>query len=330
MSFQTQTVTYDQVFTRFAYNKIGGSKYKDNKYKDRPLLQLLNERKLTGSGGGQQIVHPVNLGTSANGKSLSRNETFSITGDVNETVSRYSWAVVIETCFVSWWDTRETDGNDQKMEKLLDTRTDETKENMNDNLATMIAQSSAAVATDINPLLSIVATSGATGGLNPSTAGQTTWASETEGTIDWSVEGVGRSRQLKRKLNDNKGHPDVLLLPSAFWEETCEIGDAATVINQDIATRGGTKYASLGAQVPVVLGMPVIHDPAWDTAQSATGLMLDLSGTHLVVDPKWDMYMWPFKEMTWFGRLGWATVQVEVAQLTCSARRTSGSLTTIS
>lgn len=330
MTFQTQTVTYDQVFTRFAYNKIGGPKYKDNKYKNRPLLALLNERKLSGSGGGQQIVHPVNLGTSANGRSLGRNETFSITGDVNETVARYSWAVNIETCFVSWWDTRETDGNDMKMEALLDTRTDETKENLNDSLATQIAQTSAALSTDLNPLLSIVATSGASGGLNPATTGQTTWASETEATIDWSVEGVGRARKLKRKIEDNKGHPDVILLPSAFWQETCEIGDAATVINQDISTRGGTKYASLGTTVPVILDLPVIHDPAWDTAQSATGLMLDLSGCHLVVDPKWDMYMWPFKEMTWFGRLGWATVQVEVAQLTCSARRAQGSFTTIS
>ena len=83
-------------------------------------------------------------------------------------------------------------------------------------------------------------------------------------------------------------------------------------------------------QVPFILGMPVIHDPAWDTAQSATGLMLDLSGIHLVVDPMWDMYMWPFKEMAHHGRLGQAAVQVKVCQLTASSRRAQGSMTTIS
>jgi hypothetical protein len=328
MTYPTQTVTLGDVFTRHAYEKVGGSEYEDNKYKNRPLLKLLDERKLTGAGAN--IVHPVNLGTSANGRSLGRNETFSITGNANETWSRYTQSVVIETCFVSWWDIRETGGNQFKMKSILDSRINETRENLEDTLATQIAQTSAASANDVNPLLSIVATSGATGGLNPSTAGQATWASETEATINWGVEGIGRARELHVKLTDNKAKPDVVLLPQAFWLETCEIGDAAMVINQDAKTKGGTKYADLGMQVPFILGMPVIHDPAWDTAQSSTGLMLDLSGIHFVVDPQWDMYMWPFKEMAHHGQLGQASLQVKVVQLTCSARRAQGSMTSIS
>ena len=80
----------------------------------------------------------------------------------------------------------------------------------------------------------------------------------------------------------------------------------------------------------MILGLPVIHDPAWDTAQTATGLVLDFSGIHLVTDDKYDMYMWPFKEMVHHGLLGQVSVQIEVAQLTCSARRWQGSLTTLS
>ena len=70
-------VSLDLVYTRYAYNKIGGSEYKNQKYQRRPLLRLLYERKKTGDGG-QSIVHPVNLGTSASGKSLDRNETFDV------------------------------------------------------------------------------------------------------------------------------------------------------------------------------------------------------------------------------------------------------------
>lgn len=329
MGYPTQTVTQGDVFTRYAYDKIGGNKYKDNKYKNRPLLKLLREHKLSGDGG-PNIVHPVNLGTSANGRSLGRNEKFSITGDANETWSRWTWSVVIETCFVSWWDIRETRGNQFKMQSILDSRIDETSENLEDTISTQISQTTAAATTDINPLLSIVAATGASGNLNPATAGQTTWAAETEGTINWSVEGIGRSRELHVKLTDNKGMPDAILLPTTFWLESCEIGDNAIVINQDASTKGGTKYADLGSRVPFILGMPVIHDPAWDTAQTATGLMLDFDGIHLVVDPQWDMYMWPFKDMAHHGQFGQATVQVEVAQLTSSARRKQGSLTTIS
>jgi len=318
----------DLVFTRYSFNKIGGKEYKDQKYKKRPMLQLLDERSLPGDGG-PNIVHPINLGTAANGQSLSRNETFSIQGDANETWSRYTWSTVIETCFVSWWDIREARGNMHKMLSILDSRIQETTENMNDNIATMLAASSAAVSTDINPILSIVAATGATGQLNPSTSGQSVWAAETEATINWSVEGIGRSREAINKVEDNKGNTDVLILPDQFFNETCEIGDSALVLNQDVKTRGGTKYADLGTKVPLILNTPVIRDPAWNSAQTATGVGLDLTGIHLVCDPVWDMYMYPFKEMAHHGRLGQASVQTKVCQLTCSSRRTQFSLTSI-
>ena len=69
----------DQVFTRYSFNKIGSSEYKDNKYKIRPLLRLMREKKLSGDGG-PNIVHPVNLGTTGTGGSLARNARFSIEG----------------------------------------------------------------------------------------------------------------------------------------------------------------------------------------------------------------------------------------------------------
>lgn len=330
MTLPSQTATLGAVFTRYAHNVIGGPEYKNQKYKKRPLLKLLNERKKTGGGGGQTITHPVNLGTSASGQSLSRNETFDITGNVNETWSTWSWAVVEEPCFVSWWDIRETQGNKNKMVTFLKSRIKETGENLEDNLATMLAASTAAETSDINPILSIVATSGASGGLNPATAGQTLWAAQNEDTINWSVEGIGRARTLKREITDRRGNTDMFLLPGPYFDETCEIGDSALVINQDAKTRGGTKYADLGLQVPFILGTPVIHDPAWDSAQTATGVAFDLDGCHLVVDPEWDMYMYPFEDMVYHGRLGQASVQIKVCQLTCSSRWTQGLLSTIS
>ncbi|MGH7895640.1 MAG: hypothetical protein ACREQL_13295, partial [Candidatus Binatia bacterium] len=144
------------------------------------------------------------------------------------------------------------------------------------------------------------------------------------------VEGVGRTREGVNRVGDNKGSLDVILLPDQYFNETCEIGDSAMVINQDAATRGGTKYADLGMAVPFILRIPVIHDPAWTTAQAVTGVGLDLDGVHLVVDPMWDMYMYPFKDMVHHGRLGQASVQVEVAQLTGSSRRTQLLLSSLS
>ena len=74
--------------------------------------------------------------------------------------------------------------------------------------------------------------------------------------------------------------------------------------------------------MPFILTVPVSHDSSWNTAQTGTGVGLDLDGIHLVVDPMWAMYMYPFKDMVHHGKLGQASVQVEVAQLTASSRRT--------
>ncbi len=318
----------DLVFTRYAFNKIGGRKYKNQKYKTRPVLRAFTERNLKGDGG-PNIVHPVNLGTTANGGSLGRDGTFSITGDSNQTWARYTWKVVYETCFISWWDIREARGNKYKMESILDSQIDETRENMEDNIETMLCVSSAAAGTDISPILGIVATTGAIGQMNPATSGQTLWRAENESTINWSVEGIGRTRELINKIEDNRGKSDLILLPDQFFNETCEIGDSAVVLNQDLKTRGGTKYADLGAKVPIIMNTPVIRSPEWNSNQTATGCVFDLDGIHLVVDPMWDMYMWPFKDMVYHGRLGKASVQIKVAELTCSSRWTQGLLGTL-
>lgn len=329
MALPTHTPTLDQVFTRYAYNKIGGRKYKDQKYKTRPLLRLLRERKVNATGG-PNIVHPVNLGTTANGKSLSRNETFSIEGDANETWARYTPKVVIETCFVSWWDIRESSPSKFKMQTILDSRIDETRENLEDTIAGYLAQSSAAATTDVTPILTLVKTTGAAGGLNPATAGQSAWAAQNEDTINWSVEGIGRTREGINTVEDNKGNLTVILLPDAMFNETCEVADSALVLNQDIKTKGGTKYADLGTKVPLILNTPVIRDNIWNSNQTATGVGLDMDGIHLTVDPRWDMYMWPFKEMVHHGRLGQASVKITVCELTMSSRRTQLLLSTLS
>lgn len=330
MAFPTQTLTIDDVVTRYAHNKIGGREFKDQKYQARRVLRLLRERKLSGAGGGQSIVHPVNLGTSANGGSLARNQTFDIQGDVNETWARYAWKTLFETCFISWWDIRETQGNKMKMVTVMDSRISETRENLEDTMESQVCQTAKANSNDLNTIMEFVATSGAFGNLNPATAGQTTWAAKNEDTIDWSAAGVNRTRKAINEVEDDKGATDVIILPDTFYNETCEEGDSKLQLNQDIKTRGGTKYADLGAQVPIILNTPVIRSPAWNTNQSATGVGLDLSGIHLVVDPPWDMYMYPFKQMANHGRLGVASVMVCACELTGSSRRTQFSLTTIS
>lgn len=326
----TQTKTVDAVYTRFAENYVGNPDYRDNFYRRRPLLYALREKARVSAQGGQNLKHRINFGTSANGGALSRNQTFSIQGNMNETASTWTWSVLYETCFVSWWDVMETENSPYAVQSVVESRLAETDENLETTILSQLTQTSKANSQDLNTLIEIVASTGATGGLNPSTSGQETWAAQVEDTINVSVEGVGRARELRTSVVKAKGDPDIIVLPSNFRDELCEVGDAMQVSNQDAKTKSGTLYANLGALDAVLLQMPIVTDHVWDTNQAAQGLMLDLSAIHLVENSRWSMFMYPFKEMAHHGRLGQATVKLYVAQLTCSSRRAQGRFSTLS
>lgn len=329
-STYTQTKTVDAIYTRFAENYVGNPEYRDNFYKNRPLLYMLREKARMTTSGGQNLKHRINFGTSANGGSLARNQTFTVQGNVNETASTWTWSTLYETCFVSWWDVMETENSPAAVQGIVEDRLKETDENLEQTILGQLTQTSKAGANDLNTLIEICASTGATGGLNPATSGQETWAAQQETTINWNVEGIGRARNLKTSVEKNKGNPSVIVLPNTFKDESCEVGDAMMVSNLTATTKGGTLYANLGAQTAMILGMPIITDALWDTNQSAQGLMLDTGAIHLVENSRWSMYMYPFKEMAHHGRLGQATVKLYVAQLTCSSRRAQGRFATIS
>ena len=216
------------------------------------------------------------------------------------------------------------------VQSIVESRLKETDENLQTTILGQLTQTSKAGASDLNTLIEIVADTGATGGLNPSTSGQETWAAQLEETINVTVEFVGRSRELKTSVQKAKGDPTLIVLPSAFRDELCEVGDATQVSNVDMKTKGGTLWSTLGSDLATVNGLPVIVDHVWDTNQAAQGLMLDLSAIHLVENSRWSMFMYPFKEMAHHGRLGQATVKLYVAQLTCSSRRAQGRYKTLS
>jgi hypothetical protein len=326
----TQTKTVDAVYTRFAENYVGNPEYRDNFYRDRPLLHALREKARVMTSGGQNLKHRINMGTTANGGSLARNQTFSIQGNLNQTASTWTWSVLFETCFVSWWDVMETENSPAAVQSIVESQLKETDENLQGTILGQLTQTSKASASDLNTLIEIVASTGATGGMNPSTAGQETWAAQVEDTINVNVEFVGRARELKTSVKKAKGEPGLIVLPSGFRDELCEVGDATQVSNVDMKTKGGTLWSTLGSDLAEVVGLPVVCDHVWDTNQAAQGLMLDLSAIHLVENSRWSMFMYPFKEMAHHGRLGQATVKLYVAQLTASSRRAQGRFSTLS
>ncbi len=329
MTLPSATNVYDELFTRVAFKVVGSPGYKDLFYKGRPLLRAIHERKLSWSGS-KQIAHRVNLGNTAQGGSYAKADTLNINDVVNETWAVYDPRFYIEPIVIFFQD-RIKAGNLAGVQSIVETRMSDAGERQQDQLLLHLCRSTATLSTDLEPLLTYVKSSGAAGGLNPATAGQSTWAAQNTDTVDFSAAGVNKIRQ--ETLNATKGGKtmtDLIVLPQTFFQEALEAGDGKVQFNKDVSTRAGTQFADLGMMGLSIVNTPVIWDTQWTTNQSATILGLNFDGIHMVTHDTYDGSIEPF-ESALTGRMdasvGWRRF---VGQLTLSDRDIQYSLTTVS
>lgn len=329
MALPSATNVYDELFTRVAFKVVGSAGYKDVFYKGRPLLRALNERKLSWSGS-KQIAHRINLGNSAQGGSYAKSDSLTITDVVNETWAVYDPRFYLEPIVIFFQD-RIKAGDLRGVQGIVETRMSDASERQQQQLLDHLCASSAAASTDIEPLLTYVAATGAAGGLNPATAGQSIWAAQNKDTIDWSAAGINNARAAA--FDASKGGKtmyDLLVIPQTFYQESLESGDGKIQINLDAKTKAGTTNSDLGTMGLSILGRPVIWDDTWTTNQSATCLGLNFDGLHMVTHSSYDGSIEPF-ESALTGRMdasvGWRRF---VGQLTMSDRDIQYSLTTVS
>lgn len=332
MPLPTTTYTIDEVTTRHLNNYVGSKEYKDNFYKGRPLLRLLRERKLDATGG-KNITHRVNLGSSPAGRSIRKGTKLDLTDVVNETHSQWTWAVLEEPWVMYFHDEMESDGSPDSVLALAEDKTGDNDERMRDLILNQLCQTSKADTIDLNTLRECIPAAGTTaiGNLDGATAGQTAWTAQNVDTLDFSSVGIPRLRRLHNLCSQGgKYYHDVVVMPRVFHEEALEVGDAAVVINQDAKTKMGTSNADLGLSNLSILNRPAIWDQAWTTYQSATILMLNFDGIHLVENPKYALKMTKIQDALVNGLDTRVAVRRYVAQLTMSNRGIQGSLTTVS
>lgn len=323
------TNVYDEIFTRVGFKVVGSPGYKDVFYKGRPLLRLLNERKLSWSGS-KQIAHRINLGNSAQGGSYAKSDVLDITDTVNETWAVYDPRFYLEPV-VAFFQDRVKAGDLKGVQSIIETRLSDAAERQQQQLIDHFCATTAAEGTDVEPILTYIKSTGAAGGLNPSNSGQEIWAAQNQDSIDFSAAGVNKLRQTA--LDASKGGKtmfDVTILPLAYYREALESGDSKLTINLDAKTKAGTTNADLGMMGLSILGKPVIWDKTWSDNQGSTALQLNFDGIHLVTHRSYDGSMEPF-ESALVGRLdasvGWRRF---VGQLTLSDRDIQASLTTLS
>lgn len=329
MTLASTTVEWNEITTRHLRNYGDQPGYKDNFHKGLPLLELLRERKMTMTGG-ERIAHRVNFAGQWVGKSIRKGSKLDLTDAVNETQAEYDWAVIEEPWVLYFHDLMKAEGNGvEGVLSLAEDKMGETDKKLREHVLTQLCRSSKTESIDLNTILEAVATSGAFGGLNPATAGQDLWASQATGSIDFSAVGVARMRRLAH-LSSQGGRyrPDALLLPRVFFEEACESVDAGVVFNQNVGTKYGTKATGIGVRDVAVADILTFWDYTWSSLQSATGVMMNFDGLHLVENGKWAFSMTPVRDGYANGLDAQVAFKRYVGQLTVSNRGIQG-LTTL-
>ena len=337
MTLPTATVEFNEIFTRSAYNYAGQQGYKDNFYKGRPLLRLTRERAINASGGNQ-ISHRVNLGNSAQGGSYYKGQRMDIVDVHNETQANYDWKFYWEPMVLYFQDKFKAMAANtprqrlRNIQSLAESKADDTGERMRDLILSHMTATTATLSTDIQPILAIVAATGALGGLNPATSGQEAWAAQiNSNAVDFSAVGPARLRTLSNDASQGQRYQtDAYVLTQTQYEEALEIGDGKVQINQDARTSGGTLNADLGLQNLTINGHIAIWDSSWSTNQSGKSLALNFSGLHLVEASDYAFKFSGMESMRGDGINADVDWMNFVGELTCSNRNIQGALTNVS
>lgn len=329
----TQTVTWDDVYTRHAHNFVGAPGFKDQFYNARPLLQLLRERGLSATGG-KQIVHRVNLGSTAQGGSGAKGKKYDLTDVDPFTAVRYDWAYYLEPIIIYFQDEHQAGNAPEARMGLLEDKITDAGERQRDQINEHLCATSQGASTDVISLKMVIRDdpdgTDATplGGLSAVT--YSAWRNQMDETSrDFSAVGekVIRDQAIACSAG-GKSVIDALLLTSTFYSQYHDLCTAKHRINTG-ATRMGTRIGDLAFSEVSYMGRPVFWDADWDSAQSGKGLFLNLDGVHLIEDKSKAFVTEPFKSALVGGvdaRVGWMRW---VGQLTCSERRTQGGFKTL-
>jgi hypothetical protein len=329
----TQTVTWDDVYSRHAYNFVGAPGFKDNFYLGRPTLQLLRERGMSASGG-KQIVHRVNFGSTAQGGSGAKGKKYDLTDVDPFTAVRYDWAYYLEPIIIYYQDEHQAGNAPDARMSLLEDKITDAGERQRDQINAHLHATSLGTSTDVLSIPLIVradpdaADTDLIGGISAAT--YSAWRNQADETSrDFSAVGEKVMRDLAIDCSaGGKSVVDAWLLPSEFYSQYIDLASAKHDINTG-ATRAGTRIADVAFSEASFMGRPVYWDTDWDDTSTDALFALNLDGLHLVEDKAKAFKTEPFKSALVGGvdaRVGWMRW---VGQLTCSERRTQGRIATL-
>jgi hypothetical protein len=290
-----------------------------------PVLDHLLGEAVEADGGNELIV-PVMDGYTPNGDSYGVGSTLNLVHTNAYTQARYQFAQVYESAYIDdvLWDRARGDG--AKID-YVNGQLDRARLAIAETAATQLCASTTGTApdgsSDVTSMLDIIDSTGAIGGMNPATAGQTFWAAtETNSIGSFASNGPAYMRTTYNAITKFKmlGAPTRIFCSDTAYKAYENSGLSLTTL---MATGGKQGSADIGIPTLTYKGIPVVYEPHLDALEgSLNGVMLWVNNKGLKLVPRagktWKVEPW--FSMLPTGKKAIATVITLVAQLIAQAR----------
>lgn len=289
-----------------------------------PVLDHLLDTKAYVPGGNEIIV-PILDGYTPAGDSFGRGSDIDYSYTDHATQARYNWAFVREPVTIDYVDEQKATG-DGAMLRFVEDALDAAYLRMQEQLAGFLCAASTGTApdgsADLASLLPLIDSTGAIGGLNPATAGQTFWAAYENSSVgSFASGGPAALRTAWRTVSKYKmlGQP-TRIFASATAIDAYEVSGLAlqTQMRGDAATTADIGVTGLNYR-----GVPIVYEPHLDALEgSLNGVMLGVNdqAVKLVVKPGEALKVMPFFDARPAGKMARCADIVFCGQTICVAR----------
>lgn len=224
--------------------------------------------------GGNELVLPVMDGYTPNGDSYGVGSTLSLTHTNAYTQARYQFKQVYESALIDdvLWDRAR--GSGAKIDYVRG-QLDRARLAVAETVAAQLCASATGTApdgsSDITTALEIIDSTGAIGGLNPATAGQSWWAATENSSVgSFTTNGLDVMRDTFNAVTKYKtlGKPTAIFASDTAYQACEEAGQGFLTFAQP---GGSLQSADLGIVSLYYKGIPIVYEPHLDALEASLG-----------------------------------------------------------
>lgn len=216
--------------------------------------------------GGVNIVAPVLDGYTPVGGTVTRGSTITLTHVDHITQARYSPVWYQEPVILDWTDETQA-GGAGAMLNYVESALDAGLMRLQEKIVTDLCASTTAT-NGVGSLLDYIDSTGAIGGINPATTGQSWWAAYENSSVGSFASGgadVMRDALLGTAKYKMLGRPNKIYADETFIKAYMASGLSIATVQYSASSANG-RVTDIGTGTLNYEGIPVVYEPHLDTA----------------------------------------------------------------